>query len=203
MKRELCGYAGKILRVNLTTKEITEQPIWDYVPKYLGGRGVANKIFWDEVKPGVKALDPENKLIIMTGATTATGIPTGGRIVIAGIAPQCYPEQYAWSGMGGWFGSELKYAGYDGIVLEGALEKPGYLFIDDQTVEIRDALAAGIWGYIPMIPRSNWSLFMGKMSKVLSLARLAKTCCGWQLWPLPMKPPPAKAGSVQSWVQSC
>ncbi|MEO1815494.1 MAG: aldehyde ferredoxin oxidoreductase N-terminal domain-containing protein [Acetobacterium sp.] len=146
MKRELCGYAGKILRVNLTTKEITEQPIWDYVPIYLGGRGVANKIFWDEVKPGVKALDPENKLIIMTGATTATGIPTGGRIVIAGIAPQCYPEQYAWSGMGGWFGSELKYAGYDGIVLEGALEKPGYLFIDDQTVEIRDALAAGIWG---------------------------------------------------------
>ncbi|NTW72575.1 MAG: aldehyde ferredoxin oxidoreductase, partial [Eubacteriaceae bacterium] len=146
MSEKLYGYAGKILRINLTTGEITHVPTSNYVPKYLGGRGVCNKIFWDEVAPGVKAFDPENKFILMTGATTATGIPTGGRISIAGISPQCNPEQYTWSGMGGWFGSELKYAGFDGLILEGKAEKPSYIWIEDDKVEIRDAIETGIWG---------------------------------------------------------
>jgi len=146
MTEKLYGYAGKIVRINLTTAEISYIPTLNYVPKYLGGRGICNKIFWDEVGPGVKAFDAENKLIIMTGPTTATGIPTGGRMVIAGIAPQSLPEQYSWSGMGGWFGAELKYAGYDGIILEGKAEKPSYLWINDDKIEILDAEKAGIWG---------------------------------------------------------
>jgi len=146
MDETLYGYAGKILRINLTTAEISHVLTSNYVPKYLGGRGVCNKIFWDEVGPDVKAFDPENKFVLMTGPTTATGIPTGGRIVIAGVSPQCNPEQYTWSGMGGWFGAELKYAGYDGLILEGKAEKPSYIFINDGKVEIRDAQEAGIWG---------------------------------------------------------
>jgi aldehyde:ferredoxin oxidoreductase len=138
------GYVGKIARINLTTKEIMNVSTWNYVPKYIGGRGICNKIFWDEVGPGVNAFDPENKIIFMTGPTTGTGIPTGGRSVIAGISPQCYPEQYSWSGIGGWFGAELKYAGFDGLVIVGKAAKPSYIWIEDGRIEILSA--DNIWG---------------------------------------------------------
>ena len=138
------GYTGKIARIDLTTGGVTYVSTWDYVPKYIGGRGICNKIFWDEVGPGVRALDPENKLIIMTGPTTGTGIPAGGRTVITGIAPQCFPEQYSWSSIGGWFGAELKFAGYDGLILEGKAAQPSYILIEDEKIRI---LSAGdIWG---------------------------------------------------------
>ena len=141
---ELCGYTGKIARVNLTTGVVTLASTFDYVPKYIGGRGICNKIFWDEVGPGVKAFDAENKLIIMTGPTTATGIPSGGRTVITGIAPQCFPEQYSWSGIGGWFGAEIKFAGYDGMILEGKAAQPSYIWIEDDTIQILSA--KDLWG---------------------------------------------------------
>ncbi len=123
---------------------MTHVSTWDYVPKYIGGRGICNKIFWDEVGPGVKALEPGNKLIIMTGPTTGTGIPAGGRTVIAGIAPQCFPEQYSWSSIGGWFGAEVKFAGYDGLILEGKAAQPSYLWIEDNKVHILPANE--LWG---------------------------------------------------------
>ena len=87
----LYGYAGKIARINLTDSTVSEVPTSDYVPKYIGGRGVCNKIFWDEVGPGVGAFDAENKLIFMTGPTTSTGIPTGGRSTMCGISPNNLP----------------------------------------------------------------------------------------------------------------
>lgn len=146
MNKKLYGYTGKILRINLTTGETSHVNTSNYVPKYLGGRGICNKIFWEEVGPEVTAFDPNNKFLLMTGPTTSTGIPTGGRIVIAGVSPQCNPEQYTWSGMGGWFGSELKYAGYDGLIIEGKAEKPSYIYINDDKVEILDAKEAKIWG---------------------------------------------------------
>ena len=92
MAERTYGYVGKIARINLTDKSVALIPTSKYVPKYIGGRSVCNKIFWDEVKPGVKAFDPENKLIYMTGATTATGIPTGGRTVFTGISPKQLPR---------------------------------------------------------------------------------------------------------------
>jgi aldehyde:ferredoxin oxidoreductase len=140
----LYGYTGKILRINLTTGAVSLLSTLDYVPEYIGGRGICNKIFWEEVRPGTKAFDPENKLIFMTGPTTGTGIPAGGRTVIAGIAPQSYPEQYSWSGIGGWFGSELKYAGYDGLILEGKAAAPSYVWIENDKIQILSA--SQIWG---------------------------------------------------------
>ena len=141
---EMYGYAGKILRINLTSKTTEEVPITNYVPKYVGGRSIANKIFWDEVPEGVKAFDPENKLIYMTGPTTGTGIPSGGRTVFTSISPNSLPEQYSWSGMGGWFGSELKFAGYDGLIIEGQADEPTYVYIEDEKVEFLSA--EKIWG---------------------------------------------------------
>jgi aldehyde:ferredoxin oxidoreductase len=140
----LYGYTGKIVRINLTTGGVTFLSTWEYVPKYIGGRGICNKIFWDEVGPGIKALDPGNKLIIMTGPSTGTGISSGGRTVIAGIAPQCFPEQYSWSSIGGWFGAEMKFAGYDGLILEGKAAQPSYVWIEDDKIQILPA--KDIWG---------------------------------------------------------
>jgi aldehyde:ferredoxin oxidoreductase len=144
MMEKLYGYTGKIARINLTDKSVTEIPTSNYVPKYLGGRGVCNKIFWDEVGPEVGAFDPENKIIYMTGPTTATGIPTGGRSVMTGISPNSLPEQYSWSGIGGWFGAEVKFAGYDGFIIEGKAAEPTYLYIEDGDIQFLSA--KNLWG---------------------------------------------------------
>ena len=133
------GYVGKIARINLSDGTVTDVNTYDYVPDFIGGRGICNKIFWDEVGPGVGAFDPENKLIFMTGATTATGIPTGGRSTMCGISPNNLPEQYCWSGIGGWFGTMLKFAGYDGFILEGKAPELTYVFINDGKITFHSA----------------------------------------------------------------
>ncbi|MDR0863237.1 MAG: aldehyde ferredoxin oxidoreductase [Oscillospiraceae bacterium] len=133
------GYVGKIARINLTTRTVTEIPTSRYVPENIGGRGVCNRIFWDEMRPGIAAFDPENMIIYMTGPTTATGIPTGGRGVFTGISPNSYPEQYAWSGIGGSVGAELKFAGWDGFIVEGRADAFTYIYINNGEITFRDA----------------------------------------------------------------
>src|SRR5512139_4043566 len=115
---EQYGWAGRILRVNLTKGAFSEVDTMKYVPKYVGGLGVAHRIWWEEMKPGIKAFDPENKLIFMTGATTGSAAPSGGRGEFVSISPHSYPEQYTNSGIGGSFPTYLKWLGYDGIILE-------------------------------------------------------------------------------------
>lgn len=139
-----CGYAGKILRVNLTTGRSESFSSDIYLPEYIGGRSLATKIFWDEVGPGVGAYDPENKLIFASGPSGGTGIPTGGRSIMVGIAPNSFPEQFSYSSMGGWMGTVLKYAGYDALIIEGKASHPSYIFIDDDKIQILDATP--IWG---------------------------------------------------------
>ncbi|NLM22429.1 MAG: aldehyde ferredoxin oxidoreductase [Peptococcaceae bacterium] len=143
---KIYGYVGKIARINLTDSTVTYVSTFDYVPKYIGGRGVCNKIFWDEVGPGVKAFDPKNKLIFMTGPTTSTGIPTGGRSTMCSISPNNLPEQYCWSGIGGWFGTMVKFAGYDGFIIEGKAPEPTYIFIDDGKITFHSAKE--LWGML-------------------------------------------------------
>lgn len=140
------GYVGKIARINLSTGEITTIPTEKYAADYIGGREICNRLFWENVKPGTGAFDPENMLIYMTGPTTATGIPTGGRSVFTGISPNSLPEQYVWSGIGGWLGAELKFAGFDGFMLEGRAEKPTYIYIEDGKIQLLPA--DGLWGLL-------------------------------------------------------
>jgi aldehyde:ferredoxin oxidoreductase len=156
----LYGYVGKIARINLTDQTTDILPTSRYVPKYIGGRSVCNRIFYDEVGLGVKAFDPENKIIYMTGATTATGVPTGGRSVFGSIAPNSYPEMYAWSGIGGWMGAELKFAGYDGFIIEGKAEKPSYVFIDDDKISFCDA--EPLWGGLVHVTQRKLEGIHGK-----------------------------------------
>jgi aldehyde:ferredoxin oxidoreductase len=138
------GWMGKILNVDLSTSKITESRTEDYSNEYLGGRGIALRLYWENVKPETRAFDPENYLILMTGPLVATGTQGATRMAIVGKSPMAYPEQYCYGNMGGFFPPELKKAGYDGIVFTGRAERPVYLWIKDDTAQLRDA--SSLWG---------------------------------------------------------
>jgi len=141
---EMHGWMGKILCVDLSNSKITEVPTQPYVEQYLGGRGIASRIYWETVAPEIKTFDPENRLIFMTGPMTGTGVPAANRMSIAAKSPMTYPEGYCYSSMGGFFGSDLKKTGLDGMVISGRASKPVYLLIDNGRSELKDASL--LWG---------------------------------------------------------
>ncbi|MDI9568857.1 MAG: aldehyde ferredoxin oxidoreductase family protein [bacterium] len=137
------GWAGTILRVNLSEGTIQKEALNRNDAKlYLGGRGLATKIMIDEVDPQVDPLSPENKLIFMTGPLTGTMAASPGRYMVISKAP--LTGTIGCANSGGHFGPELKFAGYDGIIFEGKAEKPVYLWINDDEVELRSA--EHLWG---------------------------------------------------------
>ena len=137
------GWMGKILRVNLTDGDIGVDDLdFDFAREWMGGRGLGSKILMDEVDPEVDPLSPENKLIFMTGPLTGTGAPCGSRYMVITKSP--LTGTIACSNSGGYFGPELKFAGYDGIIFEGASDTPVMLLINDDEVEIKPA--DHLWG---------------------------------------------------------
>jgi len=137
------GYAGKLLRANLSNKSVKEEPLrLDYLEKYLGGIGIATRILYDEVGLQVRPLDPENRLIFMTGPFTGTKAPCTGKHVVVSKSPLTgiFGESIA----GGHWGVGLKWSGFDGVVVEGRAEKPVYLWIHEGGCEIRSA--EEVWG---------------------------------------------------------
>jgi aldehyde:ferredoxin oxidoreductase len=138
------GYAGKILKVDLSSARISYIPTSDYTDRFIGGRGIAAKIYWDEVPPETKAFDPENRLIVVTGPLAGYPGTAGSISQICGKSPATNPEQFFYSSMGGSWGAHLKFAGYDGVVVHGKSEKPVYLLVQDGCAELRDASA--LWG---------------------------------------------------------
>ncbi len=138
------GWMGKILRIDLSALKITEFSTHPYAEKYLGGRGIACRLYWEMVKPEIKAFDPENALIFMTGPLVATGAQGATRMSVVGKSPMAYPEKYCYGNIGGFFGAELKKAGCDGLVITGRASKPVYLGINNNHVELRDA--SSLWG---------------------------------------------------------
>lgn len=144
VENNMYGWTGKILRFDLSTRETTTVETMQYVPDFIGGLGVAARIAWEELPIGVDAFDPENILFIMVGPLTGTLASGAGRVEVLGIAPQQRPAIFSRSGMGGHWGAELKYAGYDGVIIQGKADNPVYIWIEDETVEIRDA--SHLWG---------------------------------------------------------
>jgi len=160
------GYQGKILRVDLSNGIIKVEPLDEKIAKkFIGGRGLATKLFVDEVSPLVDALSPENKLLIATGPLTGTPTPTGGRYMVVTKSP--LTGTIASSNSGGYWGAELKFAGYDIIIVEGKSEKPVYLMIEDDTVEIRDA--SHIWGKVVSETTSTLLKEVPEKSRVLTI----------------------------------
>ncbi|MEO5659527.1 MAG: aldehyde ferredoxin oxidoreductase family protein [Polaromonas sp.] len=137
------SWAEKILRVNLTTGTVTAEPLnMDWARSYLGSRGLGSKYLVSEVDPKVDPLSPENKIIWATGPLTGTMASTGGRYTVITKSP--LTGAIACSNSGGYWGAELKMAGWDMVIFEGKSPKPVYLYINDDTVELRDA--AWLWG---------------------------------------------------------
>ncbi len=134
---------GKILRVNLTTKQITAEPYpEDLWRQFMGGAGAAIKLLYDEVDPKVDPLGPDNKLIASMGFLAGTSAPATSRVAFVAKSPLSGTVGYANSG--GFFPNELRAAGVQAIIVEGKAEAPVYLWIGDDKAEIRDA--KDYWG---------------------------------------------------------
>lgn len=137
------AWTRKILRVNLTTGDISTEPLnMEWAEKYLGQRGLATKYLVEETDPNVEPLSPDNKLIFATGPLTGTCASTGGRYSVITKGP--LTGAIACSNSGGYFGPELKFSGYDMVILEGKSPTPVYLSIFDDKVKLRDA--SHLWG---------------------------------------------------------
>ncbi len=134
---------GKILRVNLSQKEISVEPLdINTARMFFGGRGLGAKIIFDEVKAKTHPFSPENKIVFATSPLNGTTAPSCSRFSIVTKSPLTNTITMASSG--GFFGAELKFAGYDAVIVEGKADVPSYLWINDREVKIRDAGA--LWG---------------------------------------------------------
>ncbi|NMG73528.1 aldehyde ferredoxin oxidoreductase family protein [Aromatoleum diolicum] len=137
------GWNRKVLRVNLTQGTCKEEPLnMEWANEYLGSRGLAAKYLVSEIDPKVDPLSPDNKLIMATGPLTGTMASTGGRYTVSCKGP--LTGAIACSNSGGFFGAEMKFAGWDMVIFEGKSPKPVYLFIENDKAELRDA--SHLWG---------------------------------------------------------
>ncbi len=133
------AYAGKILRVNLTTGKVSTEPLSEEMAKnYIGGIGLGIRLLMDNSKPGVDAFDPDNPIIYLTGPLSGTLGPTGGNSY-AVVSKSPATGGVANAEAHGFFGPDLKRAGYDAVIITGKAPKLSYLWIDDDKVEIRNA----------------------------------------------------------------
>ncbi len=146
MKNISKGFVGKILEINLSNHKTQIKPIdLEEVKKYIGGKGYATKLLWDCMvakNAQIDVLDPANPLIFATGPLTGTSLPPSARACVVSISP--LTGIYDDSHVGGHFGPEMKFAGYDFIIIKGNLEEPGYIFINDDKIEIKSAI--DLWG---------------------------------------------------------
>ncbi|MCD6508800.1 MAG: aldehyde ferredoxin oxidoreductase family protein [Thermoprotei archaeon] len=143
MLSELYGYAGRILRVDLSKRSVKiEELDRKLIRGFLGGRGFNVKRLYDEVPKGVDPLSPENKLLFATGPIAGTGFPIGTRLNVTAKSPQT--GLLGDSNVGGHFAAEMKYCGFDQIILEGKSDRPVYVYVHDGSVEFMDA--QGLWG---------------------------------------------------------
>lgn len=137
------GWVGTVLRVDLGTGKITTSPLDERLAReFIGARGLGTKMLFDEIDPAIDPLSPANKLIFASGPMTGTFAPSAGRYDVVTKGP--LTGTIAASNSGGTWGPELKFAGYDVLIIEGRSEKPVYLWIHNGAVELRDA--AALWG---------------------------------------------------------
>jgi len=137
------GYLGKYIKVDLSTRQIEIEPIPDALfRKYIGGVGIAAKIVFDETGPQTDPLGPENVLAAFTGPFSGTRVPSSSRHHYVARSPQTGVLGEA--SVGGSWGTQLKMAGFDGVVVTGKADTPVYLWIHDGEVELRDA--SPVWG---------------------------------------------------------
>jgi aldehyde:ferredoxin oxidoreductase len=143
----MLGYAGRVLHVNLTSGKIWTEPLKEELAKkYIGGIGLGMRLYLEHSESGVDPFSPENPLVLATGPLSGSMVPTGGNgHAFVSKSPQSFGVGEAKAH--GHFGTELKRAGYDAVVFYGKAEKPSYLWIDDDSVQLMDA--KHLWGKSP------------------------------------------------------
>ena len=169
------SWTGKILRVDLTNGTCTTEPLnMQWAKDYLGQRGLATKYYVEEVEPTVDPLSPENKIIWATGPLTGTMASTGGRYSV--ITKGALTGAIACSNSGGYFGAELKMAGWDMVIVEGRAASPVYLSITNEKAELLDA--SWLWG------KSVWETepaikakLQDPLIRVATIGRAGETGC--------------------------
>ncbi len=160
------AYADCILRVNLSDESVKKEPLpEDLVRQFIGGRGFVAKMLYDEITPGTDPFDPENLLIAATGPLTGHFLPASGKTHFGTKSPAT--GGYADSNMGGHFGPQLKYAGYDVLVIRGKAPRPSYMVIDDDRVEIRPA--GNLWGQGSLIAEKKLKDELGDAYQIVTI----------------------------------
>ncbi|MCX8042589.1 MAG: aldehyde ferredoxin oxidoreductase family protein [Desulfobacterota bacterium] len=140
------GWCGQRLRVDLSKGTIIKEPLsYEYRRKWIGGRGMNSEVIYREVPPNLDPFDPDARVCFGVGPISGTAAPASGRVTVSCKSP--LTGGFGDSNMGGHWGAELKYAGYDQIIVQGRAPKPVYIWIDDDNVEIRDA--RHLWGKFP------------------------------------------------------
>ncbi|HVO23842.1 MAG TPA: aldehyde ferredoxin oxidoreductase family protein [Candidatus Margulisiibacteriota bacterium] len=137
------GWTGTVLRVNLTRGTIKKEPLReDWARDYVGGRGLGTRYAWEEIDPTVDPFSPKNKLLFVTGPLTGTNASCGARYMV--VTKGALTGAITTSNSGGHWGPELKFAGYDMLIVDGRATQPCYLWIHNDEVELRDA--THLWG---------------------------------------------------------
>ena len=166
------GYAGKILLVDLNQRNFMEISSEPYVDKFVGGRGLLVKLFWDLVPADADAFDPRNALICASGPVTGfTGL-AGCRWVIGGKSPARDPQMFSYGNLGGRWGIALKAAGYDALAVTGKSAAPVTVFVHDGTVEFKDA--ADLWGKTSFDAQERLQNELGKHTGILTIGPAAE-----------------------------
>src|SRR5512139_2797566 len=138
MAERTCGYIGRILRVDLSLEKISVEPLdISILRKFIGGAGLGAKYLYDEVPPGVEWSDPENRLFLFSGPFGGTRYAGSGMISVVSKGPMT--NMAGSSQANGFFGTYLKFCGFDGVIIQGAAKEWCYLHIHDGTAELRDA----------------------------------------------------------------
>lgn len=137
------GWTGNILRINLTTGAISRESSSQY-KSLIGGMGFGYKIMYEEVAPGVKPFDEENKVVFAVGPLTGSGAPCSSRVNITSLSTFTRGNLVVDAHMGGFFAAWMKFAGYDALIIEGQADNPVWIHIDDDQVSIEDA--SFLWG---------------------------------------------------------
>jgi len=143
LSENMHGWNGVVLRVDLTKGKVVKQPLDKEAAKnFIGGRGLNSKVLFDEIKPGIDPLGPENVLCLATGPFTGTPLTMSSRVEVSTLSPYSYI--LGDGSAGGYFPTVMKFAGYDQIVITGRASNPKYLWINEGAAELRDA--SDLWG---------------------------------------------------------
>lgn len=161
------GYAGEVLKVDLSDGKVNKIPSAAYTEKHIGGHGLATRLYWEMVPPGIKASDPENCLICANGPVTGFPGFAGFRWKVFAKSPLGDPESFSYCNLGERWGAWLKYAGYDALAVQGKADKPVYIYIHDGKTEIRDA--SRLWGKTTFDASDSLKAELGKDISVLTI----------------------------------